>query len=548
MKNFVKKFSNLTTSTIFTVKNKTNNYIKKLVKDFNNLNKSTIFTVKNKTNNYIKKLVKDFNNLNKSTIFTVKNKTNNNLKISSFNKSLITFITLLFFYLFYLSIPALYDKGWVQNNIENLLQKEFKINFSSSSDISYHILPTPHFLLKDSKIFKLGDKKIGLASDIKALRVFIKQGNYFNKDKIKIKKVKLDNANISLLKSDFKILNEFSNNRFSSKKIKINNSNIFFRNNFGETISIIKIDEALLFFDEKQLLNLFNLSAETFNVPFVFNLKNEINSLKNKKINVIAKKLKLNIFNESKKINNNITGKSILSFLGYTIDVNYKFEDNVVTFDSSNSKIINSKINYSGKLLIDPFDLHLNINLGNFKISKISKLLRGNSILSDLVKTELFFNENINISTSISAFTDSRAEIFQEANINFNIINGKINFNKTRFTNKKIGTLEIQNSNLFFENKKLILNADIIMDIKNRDKLFSFLQTNKKSRTLIKNVLINVDYEFLTNQIKFNNIKIDNENLNDEFLEIIESLNDNNINNLNKSKRLINEFFDIYAG
>jgi hypothetical protein len=522
--------------------------MKKLVKKFSNLITDIIFTVKNKTNNYTKKIVKYFNNLITDIIFKDKNKTNNNFKISNFNKSVITFITLLFFYLFYLSIPALYNKGWVQNNIENLLLREFKINFSTSSDISYRILPKPHFLLKDSKIFKLGDKKIELASDIKTLKVFINQGNFFDKDKISIKEVKIDNANISLLKGDFKTLKQFSNKRFSNKKIKINDSNIFFKNNLGETISIIKVDEALIFYDKKQSSNLFNLQAEAFNVPFFFYLKNEINSFKNKKINITAKKLKLNILDESEIKNNNITGKNVLSFLEYKIKTNYKFEDNRVTFDSSDSKIINSNINYKGKLSINPFDLNLDINLGNYKISKIPKILDGNSILSDLLKTELLFNNNVSINTSISAFTDARAEIFQDANINFDIINGKINFDKTRLTNKKIGTLQIENSNLFFENKKLILNADIIMDIKNSNELFSFLQTNKKSRKLIKNVLINLDYEFLTNQIKFNSIKIDNKQLNNEFLVIIESLNDNNFNNLNKSKRLLNTFFDIYEG
>jgi hypothetical protein len=497
----------------------------------------------------MKKIVKKFNNLITDTIFKVKNKTNNNFNISNFNKYLITIITSLFFYLFYLSIPVLYDKGWVQNNIENLLLKEFEINFSTSSNISYRILPKPHFLLKDSKIFKLGDKKIGLASEIKMLKVFIYQGNFFDKNKIKIKEVKIDNANIPLLKSDFKLLSDFSNNKFSNKKIKINNSNIFIKDISGETISIIKINKALLYFDKKQEQNLFNLKAETFNIPFVFDLENQINSSENKKININAKKLKLNIFNESeKKENNNINGKNIFSFLENTFRTNYKLEDNTIIFESGNSRILNSKINYNGKLSINPFDLNLNINLGNYKISKISEILDGNSIFNDLIKTELLFNENVSIKTSISAFTDTRGEIFQDANINFDIINGKINFDKTRFTNKKIGTLQIENSNLFFENKKLVLNADIVIDIKNVDELFSFLQTSKKSRKLIKDVLINLDYDFLTKQITFNNIKVDNKEIDNQLLEIIESLNDNNINNLNNSKRLLNEFFDIYAG
>ena len=95
----------------------------------------------------MKNHIKNFNNLIKNTIFKVQNKTNNNFQISNFNKCIITFICLLFFYLFYLSIPVLYDKKWVQNNIESTLLKEFKINFNTSSDVSYRILPKPHFLI-----------------------------------------------------------------------------------------------------------------------------------------------------------------------------------------------------------------------------------------------------------------------------------------------------------------------------------------------------------------------------------------------------------------
>ena len=60
--------------------------------------------------------------------------------------------------------------------------------------------------------------------------------------------------------------------------------------------------------------------------------------------------------------------------------------------------------------------------------------------------------------------------------------------------------------------------------------------------------MINLDYEFLTNQIEFNNIKIDNKELSVELLRIIEGFNDNNFNNWNKSRRLLNELFSIYDG
>ena len=87
--------------------------MKKLIKNYNNLIQKIIFKVQNKTNYY--------SNLIKKIIFKIKNKTNNKHQISNFNKFLISFISLLFFYLFYLSLPVLYNKNFVQNKIENQL-------------------------------------------------------------------------------------------------------------------------------------------------------------------------------------------------------------------------------------------------------------------------------------------------------------------------------------------------------------------------------------------------------------------------------------------
>ena len=131
----------------------------------------------------MKQIVKSFNNLIKRTIFNVQNKTNNKLRVSNFNKYLITFISFLFIYLFYLLTPLLYDKDWIQNNIESKILDEFKINISTSSNISYRILPSPHFLIKDSKILLNNDESKKPIADVKNLKVFFSQKNFLIRKK-----------------------------------------------------------------------------------------------------------------------------------------------------------------------------------------------------------------------------------------------------------------------------------------------------------------------------------------------------------------------------
>ena len=209
------------------------------------------------------------------------------------------------------------------------------------------------------------------------------------------------------------------------------------------------------------------------------------------------------------------------------------------------SKISNFKPSYTGQLTFNPFDLDINIKLDNYEIFKLFDI---NSILGEIFKTELLINDNISIKSSIDINSKLSNKIYQKAKINFRIVNGKMNFNNTRFINNEIGSLKLNNSNLFVENNKLLLNTDIFIEIKNYNRLFSFLNTNKKSRKKIKNIMVNLEYDFLSKQIKFNNILVDNKKVSDQFFTIIEGFNDNSSNNLTKSRRLLNELLNIYEG
>ena len=583
MKQIVKTFINSIKKTIFKVWNKTNNnfkldnlnIVKKFTKSveralikvesikninlkFDNLNivkkfsksvEKVIIKVRSKTNNNFKldnlNIVKNFNKSVEKTIIKVQKKKNNKLTISKFNKYLIAFISLLFFYLFYLSIPILYDKNWLQKNIEKQLLENFKIEFSLSSDISYRILPSPHYLIKNSKILKIDDKTISLA-EIKTLKVFVSQKNFFDKEKVQLKYIKINNADFTLLDSDFRFLKNSTQNKFSNKKIEVNKSKIFFKNNSDEIISIIKISQAFLFQDEEKFLNLIKLKGVVFNTPFSFDYNRKFESFGSEEINIVAKSLRFNFFNElifGKK--DNSTGKNIISILNSKINTNYKIENDLIKFNSINSKLKNSKISYEGELSISPFDLKINIDFDNYDLRKF---INSDSILKDLIKTELLFNENISVSASITSNSDLKNKIYNDGKIYLNLVDEKLNINKSRFINKKIGAFELDNSNLSYENERLILSTDIIVNIKNSNKLFSLLQTNKKFRKPIKNILINLDYDFLFNEINFNNIKIDNQEINDELLRIIDGFSDNEQNNWNKSKRILNSFFEIYEG
>ena len=189
--------------------------------------------------------------------------------------------------------------------------------------------------------------------------------------------------------------------------------------------------------------------------------------------------------------------------------------------------------------------MNLNIDLKNYEIFRLFNV---NSVLNEFIKSEALINDNISIKISVNSKSNYLNKIYHDANFNFNVVNGKINFNNSKLINNNIGALKLTNSNLYVENNKLLLNSDLLIDIKDLDRLFSFLNTSKNSRKNIKKILLNLDYDFLSNQIKFNYVKVDDNKVSEQFLNIIDGFNDNNLNNLTKSRRLINKLFSVYEG
>lgn len=217
-----------------------------------------------------------------------------------------------------------------------------------------------------------------------------------------------------------------------------------------------------------------------------------------------------------------------------------------IIFKSRDSRIKNSTIDYKGTISLRPFDLNLDISLEKMKLAK---MFNANSFFFELLKTQLFFNENISAKISLDTKFFKNKKIFDSAKINFNLINGNINFNQTKLINNKIGSLKLVNSILFLDNKNFFLNSNVEIDIKNSDKLFLFLQTPKKVRNSIKKIYFNLDYNFLADEISINNFYIDDGENNTEMVKIINNFYNNNKNkNINTSRRMLNKIFSLYKG
>jgi hypothetical protein len=192
-----------------------------------------------------------------------------------------------------------------------------------------------------------------------------------------------------------------------------------------------------------------------------------------------------------------------------------------------------------------PFEFKLDVDLKKYDLFK---LLNFNSFITEIFNSKILFNENLSTDISINIIANNNNRIFSSSIINFNIANAKINFDKTKFSNNKIGILEIENSNLFFKDGNLILNSNALIDIKNSNNLFAFLQTPKKFRKPLKSILINFDYDLSTKQLIIKKLKIDKNENNNEMIDVIKEVNNIEKYNLNKTKRMFNKLLSSYSG
>ena len=468
-------------------------------------------------------------------------------KVSNFNKVLIFLITLLFCYFFYLTIPNLYDKLWVQKIIEKKLKKEFNINFNLSSDITYVILPSPHFIMKDVIILDNKIKKNEKIADVKILKVFINQKNLFKKENLSIKKIALEESNFLFNQKNFKYLPKFINRKLSEKKIEIKKSNFFFKNQTNEDIlSITKLLKVKIFYDEEKSLNIINLDGEIFNIPFTAKFKNDFENL-NLKSEIESKKIKLNFENTQNNKNEVKTGLSDISLFNAKLIHEYKIEKKSFILKSNNSILLNNNISYNGEINFKPFFFFLNVDLNKIDLFK---LFNQDSIFIELLKSEIFYNDNLNLLISLKSSKIAKIKIFENLLLNFKIEQGIIDFNESKIKLNKIGNIELSQSNLFFNEGELELNGELIFKINNQDKFYQYFQTKKKSRKKINNIKINFNYNVQKNIFEFNNIFIDNKKTSIEIENFLTNYNleKKSFKNFIEIKNFTNRVLDNYDG
>jgi len=506
--------------------------------------KNIIFKKVNKFNNY---LIDKFNQIN-----ILKNKLNkiNFLKkkfnqISNLNKTLISSISILFLYLFYVSIPSLYDYQRLQSQLKKQLHNDYNLIINISDKIQYKILPSPHFEIKESILYGDREKNENKVGELKNLKIFIYTKNIYSQKNLKVKKIVIKNSLFFLNKTNRKFISSYFNNKNTEKKIKIKKSNFFLMNK-GEIVSIFPIKNIDLIYNEKLFINHASIRGLAYNSDFKLNVKKKFLEDESLKFDLKLPKINLSVKNNllpQKKNNDKYKAFNKINFFGSEIKSEINIDKNSLTYKSIKSKIFNNHIDFAGSVEFQPFYLKSNIILDEINLVKI---LTNKNLSLTIRENENLIHKNFNskISLDIKKFTN--ANIFDKAKILIEIQNGLIKFDNTVFISEKFGSLKVLNSDLYNQNKKLYLKSNVLIDIKNKKKFYNILQIKKLYRADIKKINFAFVTNLTSNKTKITNFQIDNVNSDELTNKINTIIQDNNID-INKNfnnwivlKRFIN--------
>ena len=454
------------------------------------------------------------------------------------NKVFVTFVAIIILFLSYLSIPHVYNKAEIQKELENQLIDKFGLNFNLAQKLDYNFYPRPHFIIEEAFI---SEKELNI-SDIKNLIIYVSLNNFFSLKNITIKDVILENANFSLNKKNSDFFLKILDNEFLKSKFIIKNSNVFFKNNEQEVLFVNKITDMKYYYDTKELKNLVNSYNEIFNIPYSLTLNKDKKKIFTK---INLNYLKLQIENEIDYSNEKKIGLINILFTKKKSKATYQLDKNNFFFnyfDNSNEP----DFFYEGNINFTPFFSNLN---GKTNKLDLSILFDPSLLFVQSVKTEIFNHKNLNFDLSINANQIKNYQSFKNLILKSKIKQGLIDFDKTKFSWSNYADFEISDSLLYVNENHLLLDGKLLIDIKNYNKIYKYLQISKNLRPKINTLEFDFNYNFDQQIINLNTIKVDGQ-IDEKVYDVLKKivLKSNKLQNKIYFKNIMKEAIAAYSG
>ena len=489
-------------------------------------------------NKKVKKQILSINDLiesffNKLRYFRLNSK---KILLSKHNRVFLVSVSIIFLILAYFLIPTFYNKDVIHSEIKNQILKKYNINIKFNEKIKYGLLPKPHFVAKNISLLR-DQKEIGIA---KTFKIFISVDQLLRFNSINVKSLVFKKTDFSINKVDLIFFEKLLKTEPNENEIIIKKSNIFFKDDNGEVLFINKIFDSKFYYDSKNLQNILISKNEIFKVPYKFVVKYD---RFNKKVfaNFISKKIRLTIKNIIDYEKDFKIGLANVLLINKNTSFRYEIKKDSLSFVSENKN--NS---YNGEIFFKPFYLFANFN--NDGISS-KNLFKNNSILFDLIKSEVLNNDNLNVNLSFNIKDIVNINELNNLILKISIENGLISFTNSSVRWKDDLEIQFKESLLNYDKEKINLIGKIIIKIKNKDDFYSSYQVKKIHRKDIKKIEFDFFYNLEDKNISFDNVKVDgssNTNI-DKYINKFNSKKNTSLNKITL-KNFISNFFKTYAG
>ena len=470
-----------------------------------------------------------FNSLRRFILDTKK------LRFDKNNKVFIVIVSIIFLTLVYFLIPTAYNKELIQKEIKNQIYQKYNIEVKFDNRIQYNFFPKPHFSSKNLLI--LSDKR--KIAEVKNFKIFIDFKNFFNFNQIQTLDVIFDKADFNVKKSDLGFFITLLKTEPNRHKIKIKRSNLFFMNKNDEVLFINQINDSQIYYDLKNLKNIFVSKSKVFNVPYKLIIGNDkLNEILD--FELVSKKLVLKIENETDYKMKEDIGSLKISFKNKSNIFNYRINQN-----SMDVFLNDTNKTFKGLFEFKPFYLVSNINFQSFRL----KDLLNNPFYIEILKSQILNNKNLNALINLNVKNVYDFDRFSDLSLKLRIEDGNYNFSNSNIIWKENVKVFFSEAFLNFDKGKINLNGRTLFDIKDKDEFFKFFQIKKELRKNIEKIELDFNYDFNEEKISFDNLRIDNKS-NKNIEEIISSFNSSNKKFLNKItfKNFVNDILIAYFG
>jgi len=211
-----------------------------------------------------------------------------------------------------------------------------------------------------------------------------------------------------------------------------------------------------------------------------------------------------------------------------------------LTFESENKKN-----NYDGIINFKPFYFDTNLN---FHGLSTKNLFNDDSILIDILKTDILKNKNLNANIDLDIKNITNIDEFNRLFLKISIEEGNIDLSNSNIMWKDDLQIKFKDSYLTYDEKGINILGKVVIDFKNVNNFYRSFQIQKSYRKEINKVELDFIYNFSEKKIIFDNVKIDNKTNTslDEYINNLKS--EIKISNKIIIKNFINNFFKAYSG